>query len=86
MSENGKHEHRQLQGGEIVYFTKDPGKNWSISSYECRQGVTANGFAFVWLQGLPQGWKDKEFDTVEEAVMFVNQQINEKKVPSNNKS
>ena len=84
MSENGKQESRQLQGGEIVYLVKDPGQKWRISSYECRQGVTAGSLVFRWLQGLPQDWKDLEFDTVDDAAEFAQQQISSRKVPANN--
>ena len=86
MSENGKHESRHLQGGEIVHLVKDPGLKWRISFYECHQGVTAGSLFFVWLQGLPQNWKDLEFDTIDNATEFAQQQISSGKVPANRQS
>ncbi|MFX1538518.1 MAG: hypothetical protein ACFFDI_30370 [Promethearchaeota archaeon] len=86
--EEGKNETRKLPGGEIVYLLKEPGANWQIRSYECRQNVrfnnAAGGFFFEWLQGLPKDWKDQEFDSVDSAIEFVKQQIEEEKVPRNN--
>ncbi len=84
MPENGKHESCQLKRGEIVYLVKDPGQKWRISSYECRQNVTAGGLVFRWLQGLPQDWVDLEFDTAEDASEFAQQQIIIGNVPANN--
>jgi hypothetical protein len=85
--EEGKNESRKLAGGEIVYLLKEPGANWQIRSYECRQNVifinAAEGFFFEWLQGLPKDWKGREFDSVDSAIEFVKQQIKEEKVPRN---
>ena len=86
MSENRKHEYCQLQGGEIVYIVKDPGLKWRISHYECRQDVTTGNQPFVWLQGLPQDWKDLEFDTADGAEKFAQQQIRSGKAPANHTS
>jgi len=86
--EEGKNESRKLAGGEIVYLLKEPGANWQIRSYECRQNVSfsnaAGGFFFEWLQCLPQDWKDREFESVDNAIEFVKHQIEEEKVPRNN--
>ena len=87
MSEDtGRNESRTLQGGEIVYLVKDPGAKWRIRSYECRQGVAAGGFLFVWLQGLPEDWKDREFEVADQAAEFAQQEIQSGRVPSNRQS
>ncbi len=84
-NESGMNDSRKLTGGEIVYLVRDAGAKWQISSYECRQNVIpgGGGLIFEWLQGLPQNWKNREFNSVENAVMFVQQQIEEGKVPRN---
>jgi hypothetical protein len=83
--EGGANDSRELAGGEIVYLVKDVGVKWQISSYECRQNVIGGGggLVFEWLQGLPQDWRDREFDSVEDAVAFVQHRIKEGKVPRN---
>jgi len=79
----GQNESRTLTGGEIVYLVRERGTNWRIISYECGQGVSAGGLLFVWLQGLPQDWKNLEFETADKAAAFVQEQINQGKVPKN---
>lgn len=86
--EEGKNESHTLDGGEIVHLIKEPGAKWHIRFYECSQNVIFNtvveGFFFEWLQGLPLDWKDREFESVDRAIEFVKQEIEEGKVPHNN--
>lgn len=82
----GRNDCRKLRGGEIVYLVKDPGAKWQILSYECRQGVAAGGLVFVWLQGLPQEWEARQFETADEAAEFAQQEIRDGKVPANRQS
>jgi hypothetical protein len=86
-TEKGSNESRELDGGEIVYLVKEPGAKWQIRSYECRQNVrfsnAAGGLIFEWLQGLPQDWKHRECESVDDAIEFVKRQVEEEKVPRN---
>lgn len=78
----GQNESRTLDGGEIVYLVKDPGAKWRIRFYECHHAVV-DGLIFTHLQVLPEDWKDLDFETLDEAVEFVQQQIREGTVPGN---
>ena len=79
----GRNESRTLNGGEIVHLVKDPGAKWRIRFYECRHGVMAGGLIFAYLQGLPQEWEAREFETDDEAAEFVQQEIKDGRVPAN---
>lgn len=81
-----QNENRKLPGGEIVYLVKNHRAKWRISSYECPQGVEIDGFFFCWLQGLPEEWKDKEFEDTDQAMEFVQQQVQRGWVPANRQS
>jgi hypothetical protein len=81
-----QNESRKLRGGEILYLVKDPGAKWRISSYECPQGVEIEGVLFQWLQCLPEDWKDREFENTDQAVEFVQQQVQSGWVPTNRQS
>ncbi len=86
-NEGGMNDSRKLEGGEIVYLVKDAGAKWQIRSYEYGQGILYNIVTgeqvYKDRRGLPQSWKNQEFDSVEDAVKFVQQQIKEGKVPRN---
>jgi len=38
---------------------------------------------FESFEGLPQHWEDKEFISIEDAIVFVQEEINQGKVPKN---
>ncbi len=86
----GRNDSRKLAGGEIVYLVQDAGAKWQISSYECGQGIFYNnaigGLVYKERHGLPPNWKNLEFDSVEDAVKFVQQQIDEGEIPRNSLS
>lgn len=88
--QTGKNDSRTLRGGEIVYLVKEPSCKQKIRNYECRQNVRivmpSGGLVFEYLEALPKNWKDKEFDTCDEAVEFVEQEIKDGKVPANSQS
>ena len=82
----GENESRTLRAGEIVYLVKDPGAKWKIRCYECRHHVRIGqlgGMVFEYLEGLPQEWKNREFDSADEAAGFVQEEINQGRVPRN---
>jgi hypothetical protein len=85
--QTGQHESRILKGGEIIYLLKEPGRNWTISSYEFHQkvgyDVIAGGLMFEIKQGLPKEWQKYEFNTVDDAVIFVQEEIDSCRVSSN---
>ena len=89
-NQTGENESRTLSGGEIVYLVKEPGRKWKIESYECHQNVRfrgpLGGLVFEHLQGLPRDWKDREFDTSDEAANFAQREIQDGKVPGNSQS
>lgn len=78
-NQTGENESRTLSGGEIVHLVKEPGRKWKIRDYECRHNVRfvgpLGGLIFEYLQGLPRDWKDREFDTFDEAANFAQQEI-----------
>ena len=84
----GRNESRTLTGGEIVYLIKHPDSKWTIRSYECRHnvhlGLSFGGLVFEYLQGLPKEWKNREFESVDAAIAFVQREVTENKVPHNN--
>ncbi len=81
----GQNESRTFQDGEIVHLVKDPGAKWRIRSYEFHHGLVG-GLVFRHLQGLPENWEDREFETADQAEKFVQQQIQNGKVPANRKN
>jgi hypothetical protein len=86
----GKSDSRTLIGGEIINLLKEPSRKWKIRNYECHQNVhiatPSGGLVFEYLEGLPKNWKDREFDTCDEAVEFVEQEIRNGKVPANSQT
>ncbi|MCD6298089.1 MAG: hypothetical protein J7M30_13140 [Deltaproteobacteria bacterium] len=88
--QTGKNESRILAGGEIVHLVKEPDAEWRIRFYECRHNVRLAGatgdLVFEYLEGLPQDWKDREFETPDEAAKFAQQEIRDSKVPANGQS
>jgi hypothetical protein len=88
IKDKGKNKSQTLPSGEIVHLVKEPGMKWKIRFYECRHHVRiaeAGGLVFEYLEGLPQDWKNREFESVDDAVAFVQQEISEDKVPRNSK-
>ncbi len=85
--QSGWNESRILKGGEIVYLLKEPSRKWTIRFYECdqkiRYDVVAGGLMFELKQGLPEDWKEHEFDTVDDAISFVQAEIDSGRVPAN---
>lgn len=84
--DGGKNESRTLSSGEIVHLAKYPGGKWKIRFYECRHHVRiaeADSIIFEYLEGLPQDWKSMEFESVDDAVAFIHQEIRRGKVPRN---
>jgi hypothetical protein len=86
---NGQNESHTFKGGEIVYLLKKPGRKWTIRFYECAQkiryDVVAGGLIFELKQGIPEDWKKREFDTENDAISFVQAEIDSGRVPTNNK-
>lgn len=82
-NDTGKNANRVLHGGEIIYLVQEPGAKWRIQSYECHQGIVADCYLFAWMQGLPEDWKNREFGSLEEAIGFAQQEIENGRVPSN---
>ena len=85
-NDTGRNESRTLVGGEIVHLLKKPGAKWQIRFYECRHHVRLAGLGgrvFEYLEGLPQDWKDREFESADAAVAFVQEEISQGKVPRN---
>jgi len=89
-NQTGKNESRTLSGGEIVHLVKEPGHKWKIRYYECRHKVRFVGpsgaTVFEYLEALPEDWKDRKFDTSDEAANFVQKEIQDGKVPANSQS
>jgi hypothetical protein len=83
-NQTGENESRTLSSGEIVYLVKEPGRKWKIRDYEYHQTYT--GLALKWSQHLPEDWKDREFDTSDEAANFAQREIQDGKVPGNSQS
>lgn len=81
--DTGENASKTLQGGEIIYLVEEPGTKWRIRSYECHQGIVAGHLLFAWMQALPEGWKNLEFDSPEEATEFAQKEIEEGRVPAN---
>jgi hypothetical protein len=82
----GQNESRTLAGGEIVHLVKDPGAKWKIRFYECRHHVRiaqSEGLVFEYLEGLPLDWKNREFESADDAAGFVKDEINQGRVPRN---
>jgi hypothetical protein len=89
-NQTGENESRTLSGGEIVHLVKEPGRKWKIRFYECHHRPCLVGpsgaLFFAYLECLPENWKDREFDTSDEAANFVQQEIRDGKVPANSQS
>jgi len=89
-NQTGGNESRTLSNGEVVHLVKEPGSKWKIRDYECRHKpffvISSGTLFFAHLSGLPEYWKDKEFDTSDEAAKFVQQEIRDGKVPANSPS
>ena len=84
--DTGQNESRTLVGGEIVHLVKDPGADWQIRFYECRHHVRlagSDGMVFEYLEGLPEEWKNREFESADAAAAFVQDEIDQGKVPRN---
>lgn len=84
----GQNESHTLANGEIVHLVKHPEAKWQIRFYECRHRVRiagAGGMVFEYLEGLPEDWKSREFDSADAATAFVQEEITQGKVPRNSK-
>lgn len=83
--EKGANEARTLKGGEVVGLVQEPGAKWRIRYYEFAQRVRydlqAGGLVLAWMQGIPNDWRELEFESADEAEAFVQDQIGEGKVP-----
>jgi hypothetical protein len=83
----GRNEARTLKNREIVALVRQPGETkWRIDYYETqrlRYDVAAGGNFLDWTTGVPEHWKELDFESVDEAVSFVEQEIAMGKVPSN---
>ena len=86
-SQTGQNESRTLKGGEIVYILKKPGCNWMIRYYECHQRVRYDVITgermFESKQVFPKEWQNREFDTTDGAVNFVQAEIESGRVLAN---
>ena len=87
LDQTGRNESRTLKGGEIIYLLKDPIRNWTIRSYEFHQrvcyDVIAGGLMFEIKQGFPKEWQKREFNTADDAVIFVQAEIDSGRIPAN---
>jgi hypothetical protein len=87
MATGGQNANRKLPGGEIVALVKPPGEQWRISYYEYHQrvrfDVAVGGNVLEWRTKVPDDWKDRRFDSAEEAFAFVEQEISAGRAPSN---
>lgn len=83
--DTGQNESRTLAGGEEVHLVKEPGAKWKIRFYECQHHVSiaGSGMVFDHLKGLPEDWKSREFESADIATEFVQEEINQGKVPRN---
>ena len=81
----GRSESHTLAGGEIVYLVQPPGAKWNIRRYECCHGVYMDGGMPVlrYREGLPSDWSSRRFESVEDALAFVQNEIEQGKVPRN---
>ena len=82
----GQNESRTLAGGEQVHLVKEPGVKWMIRFYECRHHVRiagSGGRMFEYLEGLPEDWKNRGFESAGKAAEFVQEEINQGMVPRN---
>ena len=82
-ADTGKNELRTLVGGEVVYLLKAPGEKWRIRMYDVWEGIRSDGKVFQWVDGLPAGWRNREFDTGDDAVSFAQEEIDKGRVPRN---
>ena len=77
----GAHDSRDLQTGETVHLVRHPGGKWRISSYDWSW---TNGLmlwtARVYAQTL--AWDNLDFDTIDAAYAFVEEQLRDGKAPS----
>ena len=85
--DSGANESRTLKGGEIIYLLRKPDRKWNIRRYECHQRIkydlVGGGLIFEFKQGLPQEWRELEFETADDAVAFMQEQIDNGKAPAN---
>lgn len=76
---NGRNEAHTLRGGEIVGVVKPPGEAWQIHYFEfshrVRYDFQIGGVVLDWLEGVPQDWKEREFASADEALAFVQGEI-----------
>jgi hypothetical protein len=83
----GRNESRKLDSGEIIYLVKDPGDSWRIDSFEWGHGIyfsqAAGGFRLAYRHGIPSYWKNRKFDAPEDAIGFVQKQIDNGKALGN---
>lgn len=80
----GAHKSRMLSTGEQVHLIQHPDQGWRINSYE-----------WSWIAGMSlqscqvfaqhMGWEDIEFATPDEAIAFVQEQINTGVAPGKQK-
>lgn len=87
-SEQGMSEDRRLKNGEIVYLKKHPGEKWRIEFYECNPTLRvgqAGGLYAEFPEVHVPAWGKKEFETPEDAIAFIEEQIKSGTVPGNRK-
>lgn len=76
---DGRNEARTLRGGEIVGLVKPPGDAWQIHYFEFAQRIRydfqVGGVVLDWFEGVPHDWKDRRFDSADQAASFVQGEI-----------
>jgi hypothetical protein len=94
MNESGrKHDSRQLSPHEEVHLIQGPGKKWVIGSIDLTwyQGndvwpdetalPVPKGFKWLKVYAQQLGWKNREFDTPDQAYAYVEEQLRAGNVP-----
>jgi len=79
----GAHDSKRIETGELVHLIKHPGTKWFVNSYEW-SNLSDDGKMFWTARVTFQmvGWDKLEFNTTDDAYSFVQEQINNRKVPS----
>jgi hypothetical protein len=73
----GEHHDRKLKGGLEAHFIRHPGSSkWHIRSFDLTWGSLIQGFVQTknWF-AEKLGWDKLEFDTTDEACLFIEKHV-----------